>query len=421
VNPQTGVQTLVSSFSADTGLDSVEVGQDGTIFVGAIANGVTPGRIYSVNPVSGAQGILASGGLLSEVEGIRQYHAPVTGAAAKPGKASSPARLAGQAQAVQLQPILDTVYSSNWSGYAAETNLSAPASNAVTMVSGSWTVPTVTGKTNAYSSVWVGIDGYSSSTVEQIGTEQDTSKSGATRYYAWWEMYPHPLVQISSLTISPGDAISASVTYSSGAFSLQITNNTTGASFSTTQTSMAQRSSAEWIVEAPSSFSGILPLANFGTANFSGCQATINGTTGAIDNASRQNTCIDMMSQAGTIIDQTSGLSNTNTTPITSSFSVTYTASGGGGGGGGGGHGHGPNQLVVLVIPGQTDFQAPATAEATPNRTAEQAAASAEPSLILPVPVADAFFTQEHELGSILELKILWGNLMGRLAIKHNG
>src|SRR5262249_49358771 len=78
---------------------------------------------------------------------------------------------------VQLLPVGDTAYSLNWSGYAAETNLSAPASNAVTQVSGSWNVPTVTGRTNAYSSVWVGIDGYSSSSVEQLGTEQDTSKS----------------------------------------------------------------------------------------------------------------------------------------------------------------------------------------------------------------------------------------------------
>ena len=97
---------------------------------------------------------------------------------------------------VQALPLWHTAYSTNWSGYAAETNLSTPASNAVTAVSGSWTVPTVKGKTNAYSSVWVGIDGYSSSTVEQLGTEQDTTRSGATRYYAWWEMYPNGSVLI---------------------------------------------------------------------------------------------------------------------------------------------------------------------------------------------------------------------------------
>src|SRR5262245_30373652 len=195
-------------------------------------------------------------------------------------------------------PLLETVNSTNWSGYAAETNLNSPAANAVTRVSGSWKVPTVTGKTTAYSSVWVGIDGYSSGSVEQIGTEQDTTTSGATRYYAWWEMYPNPSVRITTMTISPGDAISASVAYDAGAFTLQMTDNTTGESFSTTQTATAQRSSAEWIVEAPSSFFGVLPLANFGTATLSKAQATINGTTGAIDNGSWQNTSINMVNSS---------------------------------------------------------------------------------------------------------------------------
>jgi len=310
--------------------------------------------------------------------------------------------------AVQPLPIWHTVSSTNWSGYAAETNLNAPAANAVTRVSGSWTVPTVTGNTNAYSSVWVGIDGYSSSSVEQLGTEQDTSKSGAATYYAWWEMYPNPSIKISSLTISPGDTISASVTYSSGAFTLQLTDNTTGKSFSTTQSATAQRSSAEWIVEAPSSFSGVLPLANFGTANISGAQATISGTTGAINNASWQNTSIDMVSKSGTVIDQTSGLTGTNAPPITSSFSVTYTGSGGGGHGHG--HGHGPIQTVELAASIQSDFQAPATPEALANPTAEPPAASAGQDFIVSAPAAEAFFAQVQERGSTSGLKT-WGAL----------
>jgi hypothetical protein len=63
VNPQTGVQTLVSSFSADTGLDSVEVGQDGTIFasptgllpVGSLGQSCEPerGRRHSAIPRAG--------------------------------------------------------------------------------------------------------------------------------------------------------------------------------------------------------------------------------------------------------------------------------------------------------------------------------------------------------------------------------
>jgi hypothetical protein len=315
---------------------------------------------------------------------------------------------------VQPLPLWDTVYSTNWSGYAAETNLSAPASNAVTQVSGSWNVPTVTGKTNAYSSVWVGIDGYSSNSVEQLGTEQDTSRSGATTYYAWWEMYPNPLVQITSMTISPGDSISASVTYNSGAFTLQIRDNTTRQSFSTIQTATAQRSSAEWIVEAPSSISGVLPLANSGTAKFSGAQATINGTTGAIDNASWQNTSIDMVTKSGTVIDQTSGLTDT-TRPITSSFSVTYSGSGGGGGHGHG-HGHGPIETLELVGPIQSNVQAfvgpiqsnvqaLAAPEAKPNLKAESRAASAAQGAIVSAPPTHTFVPQIQERESASGLK----------------
>ncbi len=257
--------------------------------------------------------------------------------------------------AVSPLPVFHAAESTNWSGYAAETNLSAAASNAVTAVSGSWTVPKVTGTATAYSSVWVGIDGYSSNSVEQLGTEQDTSKSGATSYYAWWEMYPNPSKLITGMTISPGDSISASVTDNSGTFTLQMTDNTTRKTFSTSQKSTtAKASSAEWIVEAPSSSSGVLPLANFGTAALSGAKATINGTTGAIDNGAWQNTSINMVNNSGAVIDQTSGLTDSNST---SSFTVTYSGSISGGGGGHG-HGHGKSNTSDLVGPAQSSVHA---------------------------------------------------------------
>jgi sugar lactone lactonase YvrE len=76
LDPQTGIQTLVSSFPADTGLNKITIGSDGTIYVGAISNGGTPGRIYAVNPVTGVATIVSSGGSLSLVEGLAIYHAP---------------------------------------------------------------------------------------------------------------------------------------------------------------------------------------------------------------------------------------------------------------------------------------------------------------------------------------------------------
>ena len=77
--------------------------------------------------------------------------------------------------------------SNNWSGYV----VTGPTGS-VTYVNGSWIVPAVTASaTNAYSAFWVGIDGYNSGTVEQIGTDSDWV-NGAAQYYAWYEFYPKP-------------------------------------------------------------------------------------------------------------------------------------------------------------------------------------------------------------------------------------
>jgi Peptidase A4 family len=173
--------------------------------------------------------------------------------------------------------------SSNWSGYAVETNLKAPQNNAVTIVSAQWVVPTVTClPTSSYSAMWIGMDGYSDNTVEQTGTSQDCQR-GIPQYYAWYEMYPHAMYR-SNLLVSPGNSMSASVQYAgTNKFTLKLTNLTTGNIFTTTQRLFgAQRQSAEWVVEAPSSYFGVLPLSNFGTATFTNASTTINGRTGAI-------------------------------------------------------------------------------------------------------------------------------------------
>src|SRR2546426_4242709 len=153
--------------------------------------------------------------------------------------------------------------STNWSGYAV-----TGSSGSVTDAKGSWKVPTVVGScpsTNQYSSFWVGIDGFSSGTVEQTGTDSDC-QNGVPTYYAWYEFYPHPSFLIRSLTIHPGDHISAEAHFTGRSFVVTVTDVTTGATFSTSsKVRGAQRSSAEWIAEAPSGSGRILPLADFGT------------------------------------------------------------------------------------------------------------------------------------------------------------
>ncbi len=236
----------------------------------------------------------------------------------------------------------------NWAGYAAQTDLNAPQSGAVSAVGGSWVVPTVTGTSRGYSSAWVGIDGYSSKTVEQLGTEQDVSSTGETSYFAWYEMYPDDSVTIPNFNVAPGDAIAAEVSYTSGSFTLTITDTpVSGAAvetFSTTQTiAGALESSAEWIIEAPS-ISKPLPLANFGLINFTSAWATISGKTGPIDDPAWQTAQINMLAPSGsrsqtyTTEDSTSELIDSapsaaqplpppaGTTSV-SSFSVVYKPS----------------------------------------------------------------------------------------------
>ena len=165
-----------------------------------------------------------------------------------------------------------TVTSVNWAGYAA-----SGSAGSFSSVSASWTQPSVTcadGETS-YSAFWVGLDGYMSSTVEQIGTSSDC-QNGDPTYYAWYEAYPKP-GRLCSTTIDAGDQVEASVVYASGAFTLTLTGGSGTCTTTAKATPHLQRASAEVIVEAPSSNHGprgTLGLADFGTASFT--DATVN-------------------------------------------------------------------------------------------------------------------------------------------------
>ena len=192
----------------------------------------------------------------------------------------------------------------NWGGYAVETSLTSPQKNSVSAVYGSWRIPAVSASASpdTYSALWVGIDGDSDNTVEQLGTEQDWTPNGPTNY-VWFEMYPRRSFIIRDFPIEPGDAFSASVNFAGNElFVLSITNLTKGVSYTVPPKYTkirASRESAEWIVEAPSGRS-VLPLADFGTVSFANCSAKINGVTGAIDNSAWQHDPITMKS--GSII-----------------------------------------------------------------------------------------------------------------------
>ena len=192
--------------------------------------------------------------------------------------------------------------STNWSGY--DVTGAGPYSS----VSASWTQPLVdcTLTPSSYSSFWVGLDGDTSNTVEQTGTDADCS-SGSPVYYAWYEMYPKFPVN-SSKRVLPGDSMSASVTYlGRGTFQLTIRDGSEGWAQTTQQRlKSAKLGSAEVIAEAPSGSGGVLPLADFGTAAFAG--ATANGSPMTLLPGLDP---ITMASSSGTVKAAPSGLSST--------------------------------------------------------------------------------------------------------------
>jgi Peptidase A4 family len=226
--------------------------------------------------------------------------------------------------------MTSSVSSTNWAGYAV-----TGAKGSVSSVVGSWTEPAATCSSSGaqYAAFWVGIDGYSSTTVEQTGTEADCSH-GTASYYAWFEFYPSPSRLVSAVPIHAGDVISASVTYSTttAKFTLTLKDVTTGKSFTKTgAVKSAKRTSAEWIAEAPYS-GGILPLTDFGTFNFgydntsvSGTNdATVSGTTGDLGSFSTA-VAINMVEVSNSSVTKasTSAISTDGT-----SFSVTWLAAG---------------------------------------------------------------------------------------------
>jgi hypothetical protein len=178
--------------------------------------------------------------------------------------------------------------SGNWSGYEVATW--QPQTNAnYYSATLTWVVPKVvpqkSGGFQQASVTWVGIGGFCANsscssvdnTLIQLGTEQDVYSFGSfsfTNYYAWYELIPAGEVQISG-TVKPGDVMTASLTCTDNPCSpattqhwkLTMTNNTRHWTWTSPSnlTYTSSLLSAEWIEEAPSSFAGTLPLADFGT------------------------------------------------------------------------------------------------------------------------------------------------------------
>jgi hypothetical protein len=184
-----------------------------------------------------------------------------------------------------VAPITTT----NFSGYIDY----AGSGQTFTSVTASWTVPTVScqpGETS-WAAQWPGIGDVT--TVQQDGTETDCD-GGTPVYWAWYEMYGDAAVNngyaqaLPSVTypVSPGDAMTGSVSVSGATWSLSLADATANWSFSTQFASPPgglSQASAEWMVEDPD---GCVPqcqtLSQYTPVQFTGATATENGQGGPI-------------------------------------------------------------------------------------------------------------------------------------------
>jgi hypothetical protein len=175
----------------------------------------------------------------------------------------------------------------NWSGYADVSG----TTGTFTEVSGQWRTPGVhcTREDNIVSN-WVGLDGYSDSTVEQDGTASWCFE-GTPTYFTWYEMAPAGTVEVGR-ALRPGDEITAKVQRSGKRFTLSLADATHPASgFSVTQNcalSACNVTSAEWICERPTyPTTGIAPLARYSTWKLLDATEMAGGVTGTISSFSR--------------------------------------------------------------------------------------------------------------------------------------
>lgn len=228
--------------------------------------------------IIGVPGLASAGGTHSA-----KHHSYVSPAGASPVHKLV---LTHPAHPFQTHPLrsgtkFNTVSSNNWSGFAVY-------GDHFRFVRATYTIPSLNcsiSPDGSYDSQWVGLDGYSDKTVEQIGTYAQCS-GGTPSYFGFYEMYPAPSVAFSG--VSAGDSITVSVYYdrSTSHWTLKLYDNTIQAplteSLSCPSGSKCWNASAEVISEVPNGGPPAASLADYGTVGFT--QIGIADTSGHSDN-----------------------------------------------------------------------------------------------------------------------------------------
>jgi peptidase A4-like protein len=196
--------------------------------------------------------------------------------------------------------------SRTWAGYVVRSG------RGFTAVRARWVQPSVVcNRPGSSAAFWVGLGGANVDPqgLEQIGTSADCSERADLSYSAWYELIPSPPVDIR-LKIHARDTIEAGVQMIDATATLTFRDITTGASFAThVAVRFPDRTSAEWIAEAPSvclpPSCRPLPLADFRRVSFTAASATAEGHDGSIADASWTTERLKMSSSQGRVVRPT--------------------------------------------------------------------------------------------------------------------
>jgi hypothetical protein len=149
-------------------------------------------------------------------------------------------------------PLAGTTFkSANWSGYAVTSS-----KHRITAVTSSFTVPSP-GTRTGFASNWTGIGGFRTSDLIQAGTSEFSNTSRRT-LFAWYELLPsnatrlHNCIGDPSCTVTAGDEMTVTINQSSSRhWQISVADSSAGWTWTKNVSYRSSRSSAEWILEAP--------------------------------------------------------------------------------------------------------------------------------------------------------------------------
>lgn len=174
------------------------------------------------------------------------------------------------------------------------------------------------GLSTSADATWIGIGGVTAGDLIQVGTQDTVSAGGQVSTAAFYELLPNVSQPVPGVTVSAGDAITASLRQvTSSQWAISITDETNGQSYTGAVPYASSLSSAEWIEEDPSYSSGRqVPFDNFGTVSFTGGSTTVNGSP--VDIAGSDAQAVAMLNRAGQTVATPSALNTDG-----ASFSIT--------------------------------------------------------------------------------------------------